>query len=73
VRRSRSTRQSRRPGANADIWEKVVRKIGVGAMPPQGSPTPGSAELTRFASTLATSLDAAAAKKNYPGRYVCIV
>jgi len=58
------------PGANAEIWEKVVRKIGVGAMPPQGSPTPGSAELTRFASTLATSLDAAAAKKNYPGRYV---
>ena len=58
------------PGADAAVWEKVVRKIGVGAMPPQGSPTPGHAELTRFASTLAVSLDRAAARKNYPGRYV---
>jgi mono/diheme cytochrome c family protein len=58
------------PGDDAEIWEKVVRRIGVGAMPPQGSPTPGQAELTRFASTLAASLDAAAARKNNPGRYV---
>ena len=58
------------PGADAAVWEKVVRKIGVGAMPPQGSPTPGAAELTRFRSTLITSLDSAAAKKNNPGRYV---
>src|SRR5688572_8659331 len=58
------------PGAHADVWEKVVRKIGVGAMPPQGSPTPGPVELTRFASVLAASLDSAAAKKNHPGRYV---
>ena len=27
-------------GADAAIWEKVVRKLGVGAMPPQGSPRP---------------------------------
>jgi len=58
------------PSADADIWEKVVRKIGVGAMPPQGSPTPGAAELTKFATALAANLDDAAAKKNYPGRYV---
>jgi len=58
------------PGADAEVWEKVVRKIGVGAMPPQGSPSPGPAELTRFASTLAASLDAAAVRKNNPGRYV---
>jgi hypothetical protein len=58
------------PGATADIWEKVVRKIGVGAMPPQGSPTPGAEELNRFRSTLITSLDSAAARKNNPGRYV---
>src|SRR4051812_28141965 len=45
------------PGADAAIWEKVVRKIGVGAMPPQGSPTPGTAELNRFRSTLIASLD----------------
>jgi hypothetical protein len=58
------------PGADAEVWEKVIRKIGVGAMPPQNSPTPGAAELDRFRSALITSLDVAAAKKNYPGRYV---
>src|SRR5688572_25761194 len=58
------------PGANPDIWEKVVRKLGVGAMPPQNSPTPGAAELDKFRSALAASLDSAAARKNNPGRYV---
>jgi cytochrome c5 len=58
------------PGANPEIWEKVVRKLGVGAMPPQGSPTPGNTELTRFKSVLAASLDSAAIRKNYPGRYL---
>jgi mono/diheme cytochrome c family protein len=58
------------PGAEPEVWEKVVRKIGVGAMPPQNSPTPGAAELNRFRSALVTSLDSAAAKKNNPGRYV---
>ena len=71
ARRSRSTRPTspiraptRRSG-NASC-----KKLGVGAMPPQGSPTPGAAELTRFRSTLVASLDAAAAKKNNPGSYV---
>jgi hypothetical protein len=58
------------PGANPELWEKVVRKLGVGAMPPQGSPTPGAAELNKFRSVLAASLDTAAAKRNDPGRYV---
>jgi hypothetical protein len=58
------------PGADATRWERVVKKLGVGAMPPQGSPTPGGAELTRFRTTLITSLDAAAARKNNPGQYV---
>src|SRR5262245_50109834 len=35
------------PGADPDVWEKVVRKLGVGAMPPQNSPTPGAVELNR--------------------------
>ena len=47
-----------------------MKKLGVGAMPPQGSPTPGAAELTRFRSALITNLDAAAARKNNPGQYV---
>src|SRR5216683_5814469 len=29
------------PGANPEVWEKAVRKLGVGAMPPRNSPTPG--------------------------------
>jgi len=58
------------PGSDPAVWEKVVRKLGVGAMPPQGSATPGAAELIKFRSSLITSLDEAAAKKNNPGRYV---
>ena len=51
------------PGADAATWERVVKKLGVGAMPPQGSPTPGHAELTRFRSALVASLDAAAGEE----------
>jgi mono/diheme cytochrome c family protein len=58
------------PGSDAAVWEKVVRKLGVGAMPPQGSPTPGAVELNKFRSTLISSLDSAAAKQNNPGHYV---
>jgi cytochrome c5 len=58
------------PGADPEVWEKVVRKLGVGAMPPRNSPTPGAVELERFRSTLVTSLNDAATKKNNPGRYV---
>ena len=58
------------PGADAERWERVVKKLGVGAMPPQGSPTPGAAELTRFRTALTTSLDTAAARKSNPGQFV---
>ena len=58
------------PGADALTWERVVKKLGVGAMPPLGSPTPGPAELGKFRSALVSSLDAAAAKKNNAGRFV---
>ena len=58
------------PGADAATWERVVKKLGVGAMPPQGAPTPGPAELARFRSSLMTTLDAAAARANNPGQYV---
>ncbi|HEY7449970.1 MAG TPA: DUF1592 domain-containing protein [Vicinamibacterales bacterium] len=58
------------PGADAATWERVIKKLGVGAMPPQGAPSPGPVELTRFRSSLIASLDRAAAQKNSPGRYV---
>ncbi|HEY7186938.1 MAG TPA: DUF1592 domain-containing protein [Vicinamibacterales bacterium] len=58
------------PGADALTWERVVKKLGVGAMPPQGSPTPGAAELAKFRTSLVASLDTAAARKKSPGKYV---
>src|SRR5687767_12211268 len=58
------------PGADALTWERVVKKLGVGAMPPQGSPTPGAAELNKFRASLIASLDASAAKKNNAGEFV---
>ena len=45
------------PGADATTWERVVKKLGVGAMPPQGSPHPGQAELAKFRAALIASLD----------------
>jgi mono/diheme cytochrome c family protein len=58
------------PAAHADVWEKVIRKLGVGAMPPLNSPTPGVAELTKFRNSLIHALDTAANKKINPGRFV---
>ncbi len=58
------------PGTDAAVWERVVKKLGVGAMPPRNSPTPGTAELNNFRWSLITALDSAAARNNNPGRYV---
>jgi mono/diheme cytochrome c family protein len=58
------------PAADAAVWEKVIRKIGVGAMPPQGAASPGEARLAEFRSWLMTTLDHAAAERVNPGRYV---
>jgi mono/diheme cytochrome c family protein len=53
---------------DAETWEKVVRKLRAGAMPPQGLPRPDHATLDRFVETLETSLDRAAAERPNPGR-----
>jgi hypothetical protein len=53
---------------NADAWEKVIRKVRVGMMPPQGSPRPDAATQRALVSWLQTSLDHAAAAKPDPGR-----
>ena len=53
--------------AGAEIWEKVVRKLRAGAMPPQSAPRPDKAALDGFASFLETSLDRAAEAKPNPG------
>jgi mono/diheme cytochrome c family protein len=54
--------------AGADIWEKVIRKVRVGMMPPQNSPRPDEPTRRGLLSWLETSLDRAAAAKPTPGR-----
>src|SRR5262245_4810859 len=53
---------------NADIWEKAVRKLRGGMMPPPGARQPDRATVESFVSWLETSLDAAAAANPNPGR-----
>ena len=56
-------------GANAAVWEKVVRKLRVGLMPPMGRPRPEKATYEKLANWLEQSTDrAAAAKGPNPGR-----
>ena len=49
------------------IWEKVVRKLRAGAMPPVGSPRPNQAAYDTVASYLETALDRASASNPHPG------
>ena len=53
---------------NGDIWEKAVRKLRGGMMPPPGARRPDQAAIESFASWLENSLDQAAAADPNPGR-----
>ena len=53
---------------HTDVWEKVVRKIRTGAMPPVGRPRPDKALAERVASWLEADLDRAALEHPNPGR-----
>ena len=55
---------------HAETWERVLRKLSVRAMPPQGSPRPTEAEYAGFTGWLAASLDRAWEGRSTPGRYV---
>jgi Protein of unknown function (DUF1592)/Protein of unknown function (DUF1588)/Protein of unknown function (DUF1587)/Protein of unknown function (DUF1585)/Protein of unknown function (DUF1595)/Planctomycete cytochrome C len=52
----------------AQTWEKVIRKVRAGMMPPPGMPRPDKATLDAFSVFLENSLDQAAALKPRPGR-----
>ena len=52
----------------AETWEKVVRKLRGGMMPPQGMPRPDSATIETFTSWLETSLDREGMAHPNPGR-----
>jgi len=56
------------PGEGAEIWEKVVRKLRTGMMPPPNMPQPSAEGRGALLSWLETSLDKAAAAKPNPGR-----
>ncbi len=56
--------------AQAELWEKVIRKVSAGTMPPAGLPRPDAATLSAFTGFVAGSLDRAAAAKPDPGRPV---
>jgi len=53
---------------HADVWERVVRKLRLGVMPPQGARRPDRAVLDALAASLEGQLDAAAAVRPDPGR-----
>ncbi|HET9269769.1 MAG TPA: DUF1592 domain-containing protein [Vicinamibacterales bacterium] len=52
--------------ANAAVWEKVVRKVRTGAMPPAGMPRPDEPTAAALVTSLTTALDRAATPN--PGR-----
>jgi len=56
--------------ASAAVWEKAIKKVRVGMMPPQGAPQPDAATRGALVSWLTTSLDRAATAKPNPGRPV---
>ena len=53
-----------------EVWEKVLKKLRAGAMPPAGMPRPNQATYDSFATYLETALDSAAAAHPNPGRPV---
>ena len=55
---------------SAAAWEKSVKKLRVGMMPPQGAAQPDAATRNELVTWLTTSLDHAASLKPNPGRPV---
>ena len=56
--------------ADAALWEKVVRKLRSGMMPPPGKERPAISEITRVIGSLETGLDKAATRHPNPGTVV---
>ncbi len=56
-------------GADAPVWEKVVRKLRAGVMPPAGRPRPDEATHDAFVAWLEGELDRAAAAHPEPGAH----
>jgi mono/diheme cytochrome c family protein len=54
-------------GRDGATWEKVIRKLRAGAMPPVGSPRPDQTTYDTVATYLETEVDRAAAARPNPG------
>ncbi len=54
-------------GESAETWEKVVRKLRTGMMPPSGARRPDRSAIDAFTSNLETALDRAASAMPNPG------
>src|SRR5262245_5378861 len=52
---------------HTEIWEKVVRKLRAGTMPPIGRPRPEQPAVATLISSLETGLDRAATEHPNPG------
>ncbi|MEQ1898295.1 MAG: DUF1592 domain-containing protein [Vicinamibacterales bacterium] len=59
-----------RAGADADLWERIVRQVRSGVMPPAGAPRPDAATRARFVEGAERAIDVAAAARPRPGRPV---
>ncbi|MES1256164.1 MAG: DUF1592 domain-containing protein, partial [Acidobacteriota bacterium] len=55
-------------GADAEVWEKVLRKLRMGSMPPPGLPRPDNQTTETFVEALEGQLDREAALHPNPGR-----
>jgi mono/diheme cytochrome c family protein len=53
---------------HTEVWEKAVRKLRAGAMPPAGAPRPTEADSTRLLGYLERTLDDIATAAPNPGR-----
>jgi uncharacterized protein DUF1592/uncharacterized protein DUF1588/uncharacterized protein DUF1587/uncharacterized protein DUF1585/uncharacterized protein DUF1595/cytochrome c len=56
-----------RAAENAEVTERMIRKLQAGLMPPPGAPRPDAAVQHAFVTALETSVDTAAAAKPNPG------
>ena len=56
------------PGASAELWEKVLKKLHAGEMPPPGRPRPDPPSYAALSSFLEKGLDDAASANPNPGR-----
>jgi hypothetical protein len=55
------------PETNPETWEKVIRKLRAGLMPPSGAQRPDRATLENFRGTIETAIDTGALQHKNPG------